>query len=90
MGVQGCACILSVWNEFDPAIHVGILKKTAALDYAHHVRMNKGDSSISKQFLDNGIVVIDQTKDSSAQGTLSFLKTFSTKKYCNPIRRWNI
>ena len=74
-GMRMHMCLDCAERELDPAIYVGILKKTAALDYVHHVRMNDADPSISHQFLDNGIVVIDPTKDSSAQEMLSFLKT---------------
>jgi hypothetical protein len=62
---NGCVrmrlCVVYAEHEFDPAIHVGILKKTAALDYAHHVRKNDGDSSFFNKFVDDGIVVIDPT-----------------------------
>ena len=50
------------------------------MDYAFHVRRDEGDYSVSQNFMDNGIVVLDPKKDCSAQGTLGFLKNVLHEK----------
>ena len=55
--------LYSCWNP----------KKPDTLDYALNKRREEGDYSISHNFMEDGIVVIDPKTNCSAQGTLDFL-----------------
>ena len=76
----GCAFVLSVRNGNLIQLFMLEYWKKAAVDYTYHVRRDEGDYSVSQNFMDNGIVVLDPKKDCSAQGTLGFLKNVLHEK----------
>ena len=79
-GVRMRICLDCAALKFDPTIHVGILKKQDAVDYALNNRREDGDHSFSEFFLQNGMVVIDPKTNTSAQGTLGFLTNILQRK----------
>lgn len=72
-GVRMRLCRDCAQTQFDPSLHVGILYKTAAIEYASLVNSIEDQSSIQDKFMDDGLVVIDPRTDTSARAAVTFL-----------------
>ena len=82
-GVRMRLCRDCAQTQFDPSLHVGILYKTAAIEYASLVNSIEDQSSIQDKFMDDGLVVFDTRTATSARAAVNFQ---SKAQFCLPTR----
>ena len=72
-GVRMRLCRDCAQTQFDLSLHVGILYKTAAIEYASLVNSIEDHSSIQDKFMYDSFVVVGPRTDTSVRGAVTFV-----------------